>query len=1505
MLALVLSEVCGQPFRLASGGSQRGRDGDSAFDDGATLFEGKRYEKSVPKREIADKLMDLKVDNQGQVDLWVMGATAPVPALDAKDFRSLAENEGIGIVLLDWADATTLPPLALAVAMAGQAAKQFLHDNLASLVNESDLQAALDAIDLIAALPNFGTFAENLQAELRKPSTGLGLAKAASHDWLWSVFSNQRLARQHFGQPLAPRDPGGICDYPRGSLIKELQPAFTGSPSTSIFAVIGTEGAGKSWLVADTWLSTTPASLLVLATAGELQDPEDILEPEKFLIRKLIHQTSSIFDEASEKRWRRRFAAWCANPNPENIRITLCVDGLNQSPKFPWPRFIDAASLLLDKLGGQLVVTTRITHFPTIRRATAPAIKRVTVPEWTKAELEEILRKRGVDPDVLSEDVFSTLKNPRILGIAVKLLDAREIERMEDLSVGRLLFEHLRQSNVTGASVISPEEFAKALQEMAAELVERLKSHDKDDLRLFDARLHERLSDVASSLFFKPVGDDPDRNEIVEEGLQIALGLWLVEALEKEERNNRDPSAQLEAILEPVTPLDMTAEVVASAAEIACLRDPCPVLVAASLIGHYANMQNASEVSLASIGALVKKKPEAFIRAVKDASLAQEHVDRLEWLTSVILAARDDASVQGVLSRELAEWLSYYSLAPERMLGGVPVSGSAEQIEAERQKATKRLEKKMENLTKGERSYIEKHLIRHDDGDLDHLHRQALFLLAGMPLAPFAPSLFAWAFADALNTSLYAPNQEFGWLIQSNNLDWEATRTALLEVVETFSVSRSEVGDWAVVAILHGTGNEVDAARGHELFEHLTRDREKIGSWRLVETYCATDPCDPAAVRPENIDQTAKRFREIDVDKLCLSLGASTEDHFFQAAMPGMARFAPEVGANTIRRFAAQTLQREGLQRRQAVLSLLRHSILLDRATIDAFVLAAISFKAGASGEKNEIARDDWIVSQYSLLFALPHLSGDEQFRALADKRTGNTLLKIVASLKPADGALVESLLEQAVAEGNDEKIARILAAVEYTNCLLTQRAREIVVELLCSETGSVRAPALGIAASTEDPTLLRAVVDSGWDAGRLVPESDHFEVWYGSAALVAAVDVGLIELPDALDRMALSHYGFTAARLGVGRANLVADRIELALAKVMRLPELSDLPGMERDAPSGPTSSPPLVGVRDEAMPTDPQAVFERMAESDEQFEERQQRLRQAYSRFSKDLTNADARLVLEDLTFDGLEVVVASRPDVVERWCSWLLCADDSKKRGLCRFAVQFASAIAKDNTKEAIELFRAYAKVDPLVRHVTGLAKIPAEIEALWRHADIPEIAAECVNRLDQASTDRELALEVVAAFRAGQAAIVESHIKNLIATGRPASIARGIAVAGFCDQSEFADQILLRYRTSSGFIGAAHRAARRAYDRNVWSRHWWEKMGAATDRLDFWRYSVLLTKIVDVRFELWAGEVADDTLLSTFYVTIEDGIKKRIKRWSDKRRDQLFGRKAPPSIFVSRS
>ena len=294
LIAAVLTVVTGQPFRLASSGVQRGRDGDSAFDGGATYFEAKLYKGKVSKDSIASKIVDLQTDDIGQVDMFIVCSTSSTFLQSASDFNKLCESIGIKFVLLDWIANTPLPPLATVVAMGGIAAKDFLSAKLNRLEDADLLSEALTAIDQLAMLPEFNTYSERLHAAISNPSVGLDLAKAANLKWFTQLFACQELARQQLGQPLAPRDPRVDFLQPRTHLCEELRSAFWGPRSKSIFVVIGSEGTGKSWLVANTWMQTNPQSILVIAPAGELREPENVTDIESFLIKKLIAKVTSL-----------------------------------------------------------------------------------------------------------------------------------------------------------------------------------------------------------------------------------------------------------------------------------------------------------------------------------------------------------------------------------------------------------------------------------------------------------------------------------------------------------------------------------------------------------------------------------------------------------------------------------------------------------------------------------------------------------------------------------------------------------------------------------------------------------------------------------------------------------------------------------------------------------------------------------------------------------------------------------------------------------------------------------------------------------------------------------------------------------------------------------------------------------------------------------------------------------------------------------------------------------
>ena len=121
LMAGVLTDITGIPFRLAASGSQFGMDGSALSEEDGVSFECKRYVDKVPRNEILSKIADLRF-NSASVDAWFLCATSEVSAQIAGDVRRHGRESGIGTLVLDWAG--VLPRLAVAIAMAKHATRQ-------------------------------------------------------------------------------------------------------------------------------------------------------------------------------------------------------------------------------------------------------------------------------------------------------------------------------------------------------------------------------------------------------------------------------------------------------------------------------------------------------------------------------------------------------------------------------------------------------------------------------------------------------------------------------------------------------------------------------------------------------------------------------------------------------------------------------------------------------------------------------------------------------------------------------------------------------------------------------------------------------------------------------------------------------------------------------------------------------------------------------------------------------------------------------------------------------------------------------------------------------------------------------------------------------------------------------------------------------------------------------------------------------------------------------------
>jgi hypothetical protein len=315
---------------------------------------------------------------------------------------------------------------------------------------------------------------------------GPAYALTQNGEFLNAIFSSARKARAVFGQALAPGDAHmpGVLD--RAALRDSLAKLAFGKPNGKIAAVLGADGNGKSWLFCQSWLHQTPKPLTVVLVPDDINEPVTLASVEELLITALIAQTGDSELDIARKRWRKHFARWKRIKAPIRPRLVVFMDGLNQRESIHWTKVINTLSLALAELGGKLVLSCRTPFFRSnLRGRLLDPVQTVEVPEWTNPELEKLLNDCGTSIHRLKPAVVEFLRNPRIFAVAADLFERGKIEGFTELSVSRLLFEHIRAGTSPAAEPLSVGDFVRGVRDHADEIIRRLKETGPVDLRVF------------------------------------------------------------------------------------------------------------------------------------------------------------------------------------------------------------------------------------------------------------------------------------------------------------------------------------------------------------------------------------------------------------------------------------------------------------------------------------------------------------------------------------------------------------------------------------------------------------------------------------------------------------------------------------------------------------------------------------------------------------------------------------------------------------------------------------------------------------------------------------------------------------------------------------------------------------------------------------------------------------------------------------------------------------
>lgn len=1350
--------------------------------------------------------------------------------------------------------------------------------------------------------------------EQQTPNQIIASALESNIAWLSDAFGDKTRARSAFGQPLSPGDESVLRTVDRKNLRVTVASNVFGKPDDAVTALVGADGNGKSWIFAQTWIHQPDRPLTVVLVPDDIQGRPSSEYCRDLLVSMLLTQTGEIPTQQHKEVWLKELQNWQGQSDVPIPRVVVFMDGINQRESIDWVTFIDAMSELMVEIGGKLVFSCRqVFYRDFIDNKLYSRVVQVKIPEWSDSELDELLKERGTSISALDAAVMHSLRNPRIFGVAATLFSTEQITAFGELSISRLLFEHIRSSAAEGAKR-SDKQFKADICAHADSIVRRLEQQQRDDINEFQMRMlvkaggddqaiTEQFVITSAGRFFEVLDEDPNKYLLKDEGLPLALGLSLVKTARDALRKNKSVEDALSNILEPIAALDRTGDILMGAILSAVLEES-PLEIVSPLVRCFVSLQNIDSVRYPEFRNLFSRNPKAFIAALEDASLSRDVVSNLAWLTDAADDLRGDEAFEIELSAGIHRWLNMYSLAPER---AVFYPNTAEHAAERHKKKVEREQELSDAITSF--SVTEQDFFRDmtqvDQGDYSRLSLLAFHALAGQPLASYAKDLRNWCLSTSLNGGHQSPQGVFDDLLHFNLIDWEATRDALRECAAPLREANvSKVGQWALIYVLRATGDSDDAKEVHAFVEALTKDQERGGGWRRVEDYCATDPCDPSSEEPDNIEQTAIDYRAINPVKLSCGRSVSLQDHFFSMAKPGLARFRPDAAVEALRSFADEVLNRAESEFRQAIYLLESHTVCLDDRVAKAYVdkageIAQVALSAGED-ENNEA----WVSSQHALLVAFAHMTGHEQFTALLKHPEDKTILRDLCDLfLPIDEATLERSLDKALREGNQVAQFRILCFAEASETSLSANTIETVISLLESTHRHVRLSALSLIQAAAVPTLLVGLVKSSWSAACLDAVSQKSEIFYGSLALVRAAEQGLISVEGCLDRIALSAYEFFAERLGPDAALAISDRINTAIFKAAEFQVTSNLPSIEQNI--GGRHWPEVIEVSEKKPQSEGlREQLERLADTSDAWYKRQQQNEDAFDRFERDLLKVGAQLIVQAVTIGLIQSIDRVAPLLVDSWHEYFLGLDSQSFNNVHNIASLVAEAISKRNVDAGMALFKRLKAGRPDVRMTLGRSKVELDAVCIWRAAESKEIKGACFARLDGIDNDHELAKEVLAALEAQREHLLHDYVVDRRKRLEPAHRARATMVAGFSMENDWAIETIDLLKDEHGFLHQAYVASKYAMDRHQWSRHWASQMRSATDPVELWRYSVLLSKIVDGRFSLAElyGEIPSP-LIKRFGSTLNRPIRNRIGKWKGKRESKLFGMRTPDRTFIT--
>ena len=1121
LAAALLSRLLDVPIAVAKSGFQHGADAGPAGQQGRRFrLECKKYSdnSSLSERELLGEI-DQALARDEALEAWVLVVTCSVSEQIRQSLDQHGEQMGVPIVIIAWIDQDhEVAPLAALCAFA---------PDLVEKEFSKEAGAAARSLQAISE----GAI-ERLRRDLQSWCLGFEAIRMRSHDKLDKIWNSPQESKAAIGQDAA----GGAQEkkVKRSAVHQALNAWWQGPARRDVpAAVVGLEGTGKTWATFR-WLidskDTQPIVLITPSSAvAAIGNVSEIIV--KQLLADSLHGMSGGIRD--REHWLRRLDRLLERPTDEGPILTVFLDGLNQEPSVQWLRLLQVLQGETFAERVRVIISTRNHHFEeklSGLRGLDVLAERVDVDLYNTApgsEFDQMLAFENLTQADLHPDVIELARNPRLFKLVVhfrkKLVEAGQI------TVHRLLWEYGRDTlgERTGES-FSENEWRDWLKEIAQSRRQGIEKYSERSLGemvnrpdLKENEVYTRLSDIIDGRFATrdPSGD----LQLTPAVIAHALGIALLNDLDQVTSPTFETlDATLAKWLDPIAGLDEQAEILRAAVSILVEQGrAAEAPVPGVLVTAWLQSQNIPDEHRQELADLAPKLPNALLDAVEHSDGHANDSARLWAVYALSKIPRDDGTVLDMIVERTCCWLNVVSCDGDRhsdrlkRLIGIDTPGP---------------------ITVGG---VELELVDQSSGLLKAV---VPLIIEGFPLTN-ALSIFETA-AVALEVGDRSNCWDgLKWLCLLNEVDPDETAAALHDLSEEVSRRQPEPSVHldipkriaALLLWLTGQEKDEDAAVSMDpgIDRPLTYEKDYLPqpsrSWFPLERRHAQSVLadtelplhsrvqrtaelwlDPSFGPPASfVEEVRSAATCIDVEKLNRHEVLTSEDDDFERLEPVLARCAPDLLADLIRRKMRSMATCPPESRHWSAIHATEHLVLAGEAEMEAVRTLRLS---GGDGDDDDSAANDL------LLMEIRELDAQAQFDELihADLQfISNNFTEILAKIlrypTPAD---VDVLIARH-ADGSLKQQRDLLILLSIHPVELTDTAWSWVEKCAKCKDDDSRGFAFRILTHA-DPVRFGQILEAdGWSWSR--DEHDRVNCYGMDALIKATPDIPFDELAPRL----------------------------------------------------------------------------------------------------------------------------------------------------------------------------------------------------------------------------------------------------------------------------------------------------------------------------------------------------------------------------------------------------